>query len=323
MKNIRLRIALIPVAALLLTSCGTMSTKEPHMVTQAEKAQLAERGKSPQVFGLTAYSTPNGAIFAGGFRLHHGQARRIDFASDKNSTTPLVKAEGGLQFLIDSSATESWITTEAFSKLNGVTLKESGLYEKRPQHVYDETGGLAVVIPKIIIDELHIESSVFFMRNKHGPLGVLTRWEDPSEIDGVVGADFLRAFKFVRISFKNRYVVMSATTEYPDTNNRIATIPLIKSNEGLTLEAVINGDREVVFVDIAGDFEMATDTTASETLRQVSIGDAVYRKVEAIPGREIGLGLEPQPRIGRQLLEKYDLVFNNYCEELILERPSE
>jgi len=215
------------------------------------------------------------------------------------------------------------LTTRAFKKLEGVILRDNGLFEKQAAHVNDTVGGLASVVPQMEFAKMRIERAVFFLRNQHGPLGMLTRWEKSPAIDGVFGADFIRAFKFVRISLRGRHVVLSATSDYPQLNNRIASIPLIKGNEGFELEAVINGTKKIVMVDIAGDFEMAMDISSPEMLRQVSLGDAVWRKVEAIPGREMGLGLNPEPRIGRQLLEKYDLVFNNYGKELILERPAE
>lgn len=319
----RIAAAGLAVAAMAgLSACRMFAPDEaPRLLTSQEKQALTKRAKTPQVFGLTVYSSPEGAVFAGAYRVHEGQTVRLEFTSDKNSTTPTIMTEHENILLVDSSAGEGWLTVAAFEDMGGIPLKDAGLFEKTPRHVYDLNGGIAAIVPKVIFDTVHVESSIFYVRNKLGPLDLLARWEKSPPIVGVLGADFIRAFKFVRISLADRYLVLSATTEYPGTPAQVAAVPLVDKNGGLAVEAMVDGNKETIILDIAGDFEIANGAPAPGTIRQVSIGDVVFRQVESVPGAEIGLGLDPGFRIGRQLLEKYDLVFNNYGKQLILERP--
>jgi len=326
MKFIRHAVAFSPViigSVLMVTSCNSLKSQPSSttMLSQSDLAAVAKRGKEPQVFGLTAYRTEYGALFAGSYRLHKGQAGRIAFQSDPNSTTPII-AVNDQPMMIDSSSAESWISPGANAAMGGVVLKDQYVFEKYPRHVYETVGGLAVVVPKMIIDKIHIENAVFYMRAAAGPLGMLTRWEKSSNISGILGADFLRAFQFVRISLRDRYVFLSATSAYPP--NEAAALTTVNTKDlqgGIGVDAMLDGEKASVLIDLAGDFEVAVNQPADSKMRQVSIGDAVFRQVEVISGYEIGLGTNSVPRIGRQLLEKYDLVFNNFGKQLIIELP--
>jgi len=312
-------------SALLVVSCSSLQSQptSSSMLSQTEVDAVVKRGKSPQVFGLTAYGTENGALFAGAFRLHEGQAGRIDFKSDRNSTTPIIGVnDDNYLMLIDSSAAESWITPSANAGMNGVVLKDQYTFNKIPRHVYDTVGGMAVNVQKMTIDKIHVENAIFYMRAASGPLGMLTRWEKSPSLSGILGADFLRAFKFVRISLRDRYIVLSATANYPPNNAATLTIVNTKDLQGgIGVDAMLDGEKASVMIDLAGDFELAVGQPQDSTMRQVSIGDAVFRKVDVVSGFEIGLGTNSVPRIGRQLLEKYDLVFNNFGKQLIIELP--
>jgi len=311
-------------STLMVTSCSKLNSQpsSSSMLSQSELSTLIKRGKAPQVFGLTAYSTENGALFAGSYRLHKGQAGRIEFQSDKNSTTPIIGVNDNDQMmLIDSSSAESWISPGANIAMNGVVLKDQYVFEKYPRHVYETVGGMAVVVPKMTIDKIHIENAVFYMRAASGPLNMLTRWEKSSSINGVFGADFLRAFQFVRISLRNRYVFLSATSAYPPNEVTLTTVNTKDLQGGIGVDAMLDGEKKSVMIDLAGDFEVAISQPSDSKMRQISIGDAVFRQVEVVSGFEIGLGTNSVPRIGRQLLEKYDLVFNNFGKQLIIEIP--
>lgn len=308
----------------LLTACSMFTpANTSETLTPGDRAAMTKRGKPPQVFGMTAYSSERGVIFASSFRQHQGHATQVDFASDGNTTTPVIGVNDDDELmLIDSSAAESWISVEAKAKMKGVVLMDPGVFEKTPSHVYDNVGGFAVVVPQFFIKKLAVESGVFYMRYATGPLGPLTRWEKSPKIDGVLGADFLRSFQFVRISLRGRNAILSATTPYPGMSQVVASVPLKNLNGGLAAEIMINEEKVVAMIDIAGDFEVALPAPEANTAKQVSIGDAVFRNVEVISGADIGLGLEPTPRIGRQLLEKFDLVLTDFGKQLVIEIPA-
>jgi len=296
-------------------------TSEP--LGASAKSAFLKRAKSPQVFGLTAYSTDKGAVFAGAFRQHEGLVGRSVFQSGPNTTTPVISINGTKTLmLLDSTAAESWMTVEATTELNLYGLVGPNSFEKQPGHVYDTIGGFAGVLSKMTVGDMHIENAVFYIRNARGPLGPLTRWEKEPYMDGVLGADFLRSFKFIRISLRGRYIVMSATDAYPVPVNAIATLPTVDLQGGIAVEAMINGEKVPILLDIAGDFEVAMDAPETATLRQVSLGDIVFRQVQVDSAYELGLGVQAAPRIGRQLLEKYDIVINNLGREVIFELPT-
>lgn len=293
------------------------------MLTSQEKSALLKRAKAPQVYGLTAYSSDQGAIFAGAFRQHQGHATRIEFSSDKNSTAPVLGINGGKTLmLIDSAAAESWITVEAAAALKVVPMAAPGSFEKTPRHVYDTIGGFAGVLPTLTLERLFVQNAVLYVRNARGPLDSLTRWEKSPYLDGVLGADFLRSFEFVRISLRGRYMVFSATDAYPDTGNRLAELPLTELQGGFATEIMINGDKVQAIIDIAGDYEIALENPPGRKVRQVSLGDVVFRQVEVDSAFDQGFGFTSPPRIGRQLLERYDLVISNRGRTLIIERPT-
>lgn len=315
---------LVASSLVVLTSCRMFTPPSTStMLSQGEIAAMVKRGKAPQVYGLTAYRTENGVLFAGAFRLHAGQIGRTDFKSDRNSTAPIISVnDGDLLMLIDSSAAESWCSPEARAGMKGVVLKDPNIFQKSPRHVYETVPGFAVVAPTMTIDKMNVESAVFYMRAASGSLNMLNRWEKSPTINGVLGADFLRAFQFVRISLRDRYIVLSATAAYPATASTLAAVPTRDLEGGIGVDAMLEGEKTAVMIDLAGDFELALPQPAGPTMRQVSIGDVVFRQTEVVSGFELGLGTNSTPRIGRQLLEKYDLVLNNFGKQLIIELPA-
>lgn len=307
---------------LMLTSCATPRSGTSAPLEASEKAALLKRAKPPQVFGLTAYASDQGAVFAGAFRQHDGHVGRTEFRSSENTTAPVIGInDDEALMLLDSTAAESWITVEAARNLKLTALAAPNPFEQIAGHVYDTVGGFAAVLPKLTVEKLHVESAILHIRNARGPLGPLTRWEREPYLDGVLGADFLRSFQFVRISLRNRYVVLSGTAAYPPSANALAVLPTVELQGGLAVEALVNGERTPVLLDIAGDFEVALDAPKENTLRQVSLGDVVFRQVQVDSAYELGLGSPAPVRIGRQLLERYDLVINKQGREVILERP--
>ena len=224
--------------------------------------------------------------------------------------------------LIDSSAAESWLTFDAAVALKVTALSGPGLFERTPLHVYDQMGGFAAVIPRLNIGKLYVENAVFFVRNARGPLDGLTRWERTPYIHGVFGSDFLRSFEFVRISMRGRQAVVCGVNLYPYAESALARLPVTVVNGGIAVPCSIDGEKQEALIDIAGDFELAMENPRGGIVKQLTIGDLVFRKVEAIPAFDLGLGTNSPPRIGRQLLERYDLVFNQRGKELLFELPT-
>jgi hypothetical protein len=309
-----------------VSGCASAPAKPEASVAlnAAERAALLKRAKAPQVFGLTAYASERGAVFSGAFRVHEGDAGRIAFVSGKDTTTPVVALAGGsVMALVDATSAESWLTVEAVPEVRAVALAAPNPFEAVASHVYDPVGGFAAVVPTLVMDDIYVENGVFFIRNARGPLDLLTRWEREPYLDAVLGADYLRAFQFVRISLSGRFFFFSATQGYPANDRVIARLPVLDGYRGIAVEAMIDGSKQPLLIDMAGDFELAVERPESRTVRQVSLGDVVFRQVEVDALIELGMSTNQPARIGRQLLERFDLVINNRGRELLIERPPE
>jgi len=319
------RIILAPLlVALLVTSCRSTAPTESTALTKAEKEALTSRAKPPQTFGIAVQSTRDGVTFAGAFRQHRNHIGNLDFREGQSGYRPVIEInDGKAALLLDTAAAESWLTVDAATQLGMMPLIGPGLFERTPRHVVDDTGGFAAVVRTVRFEQAHVENALFYVRNARGPLDALARDEDKAELDGVLGADALRAFEFVRISMKSGKMVVSGSSVYPYAENALAIIPLINVRGGLGVEALVDGDRVRAVLDLAGAFEMASPQPAIPLIRQVTLGDVVFRQVEVVDTISAGLGADSPPRIGRKLLERYDLVINQRGKQLILERPTQ
>lgn len=323
MKKSNCLIAPILITLLLAgLTPGCRSTRAP-ADPAAEKSAIIRRAKAPQVFGLTAYTSDNGAVFAGAFRQYRNHIGRIDFVSARNSTAPVIGVgEEKVPMLIDSASAESWIGLSAARALGATALAGPDLFEKRARHVQDDTGGFAVILPSLKLEKAHVANPLFYARNPPGTLSGLNRWLDNPLPLAILGADFLRSFEFVTISLRGRRAVFSGTSVYPYAANALARIPVVNLQGGLGVACQIDGEPATALLDIAGDFAVAIDQASSATIRQVTIGDVVFRQVDAVPAPDLEHGGKSPPRLGRQLLERYDLVINRRGTELLLEKPS-
>lgn len=309
---------------MVITGCRTPPPMESTALTEAEKSALTRRAKPPQVFGVTAHTAEGGVVFAGIFRQHRNHVGTLELFEDKKNLIPAVTInDDRALMLIDPASAESWLTVEASTRLNAVALVGPDLFERMPAHVVDQTGGFAAIVPKITLGQAHVENALFYIRNARGPLDNLARGENKARLDGVLGADALRAFEFVRISLKSGQLIVSGSSVYPYSGNALAATALLNVRGGLGVEAMIDGEKIKMLLDLAGRFEVAIPEPESPLIRQITIGDVVFRQVEAISTLDAGLGIDSPARIGRKLLERYDLVINQRGKQLLFERPTE
>lgn len=312
------------ITLLVVMAC---STKRPLQhstaVGKEERSLFTSRSKPPQIFDLTTMSTGRGPVFAGSFRQNLNHIDKLEFASAKNSTAPIIAInDKKTLLLLDSSSPDSWLTFDAAVGMNVTALAGPELFEKNPSHVIDEMGGFAAVLPRLSIGKLYLDNAVFYVRNARGPLDSLTRWEKSPFVHGVLGADFLRSFEFIRVSLRGRQAVFCGVNLYPYTDSALTKLPVSDLNGAMAVTCSIDGEKQDVVIDIAGDFELAMENPRGGVVKQLTMGDIVFRKVEAVPAFDLGLPKNGPPRIGRQLLERYDLVFNQRGRELLIEMPT-
>lgn len=315
------------IAALVLSAgCSTPSLNVETPLAQEHRDALLKRGRPPQTYNLTLYNSDNGPVFAGANRTHPRQTATLDFVSDRNTTAPMIKvAQGGsedLVFLIDTSASDNWVSQETRQKMNGVVILSPGPIEQFAGHVYDPIGGWAVVLPKVRLGEIHVENVVAYARNAFGPIDTLSRWEKHDRLGGIIGFNLLTAFNHVTLDCRGREVFFSVDRDYqPGPRGILLTVPLKPETKVLTCEGWLDGEKADIVLDFAGDFEVVMADPPGTTVKQISIGDLVFRDVQVISAYELGLGANSPVRIGRQLLERFIVTIDNKNQRVIFEQP--
>jgi hypothetical protein len=321
------RTFLLPLL-LLLAGCAT--TPDEHIIplnTQQTQALFA-RARPPQAFGLTVYSTERGPVFAGAHRLHTGQAARMPFTGVGDADAPLIgltaRSVKEIPALLDTSSRENWIILSLAPALGIVSLAGPDPFKANAAHVYDEIGGYAGLLHKVLLDKLHVENSVFHVRAATGPLGPPARWMQDPVPQAVLGLPFLRAFSYVQLDFANRSALFSATTPYggPVEDLFLARLPLRDVRGVLGVEGTLNGEPMTFVLDTGGAFELALNDPPEPTVRRLSAGDLIFPpNVSVQSARDLGLGDIDYPRIGRGLLSRYRVTFDFRNRFIYFERP--
>lgn len=325
-KSLRVKICSAAVLSLFLAGCATTPPNDAITpLTDAQLSQLQKTSRAPEVFGLTAYRSDSGPIFAGGQRVHQGDRATLTFASEPNSTAPLVLmqpgGEGEVRALVDTTSRDNWLTLPA-AALFHVTPLGTPPFARKAEHVYDDIGGYVSVAQKIRLDKMHVENALFFVHAANGPIGPVGRWENKPRLDAVLGSAMLRACQHVQFDFVHRSVIFSATSSYqPNSEKLIASLPMKDAQGAIACEGLVDGKRATILIDTGGDFEFAMTDPPDSSIRQLSAGDLVFRNVSVENCFELGLGLPDHPRIGRRLLAKFKVTFDFRKKLIHFEKP--
>lgn len=311
---------------LLGGGCAT-TTNEIKPLTDNQLRGIFAQAKDVRNFWITVYVSGNKTVqFAGANRLHPEHVAELDFV-ESSSTAPMITADNGREetiiALIDTTTTRNWLDLPTFERVRATPLGPPA-YDYTPKHVNDDTPGYACVMTKLRFDQLHVENALLHFRAATGPLGTLARGEDHPAPDAILGGDFIKAFAFVQIDYPNHAVILSATMDYsPEGANLIAALTLKEVDGAFATEGAIDGEKKVLILDSAGEFEVSMDNPSSDKLKQVSVGDLVFRNVSVVDSKSQSLGLLSHPRIGRQLLSKFNITFAPKKKLVYFERPGE
>ena len=325
MKSMTIRTLLFAAAGAigLFQGCQTPTPKETTPLSEAQLKAFLGHARDARTFWITVYQSENGPIFAGANRLHPEQVARLPFRSASEYTTPIIRL-GSLEVfdaVIDTSSRENWMDFSTGRDLHATPL--APVCEMKPEHVKDNIPGYISVVSNLRFDELDVENAVVCMRGAFGPLGPLSRYPGKSQPECVIGCDMLRSFQVAQIDYPARVVVLSSGADYtPDTTNLIATVPLQEVAGAFAGDGVVDGEPKTVIIDSAGDFEFAMSNPPTNVLRQVSIGDLVFRKVNVVSLSELDLGLPNYPRIGNKLLSRFKVTFAPKRRLVYFERPA-
>jgi hypothetical protein len=277
-------------------------------------------------------------VFSGASRQQSDEIALLPFALP-GSPLPAVEGrpspapEPVFALLCDTSSAENWTTIETADRIGMVPLGPPPVYAT-PEHDSDEVPAYLVLLPRLDLDALRVESVLFFARAAHGPLWPLDRHPaSDARADGprrakdgaiaaVAGMNLLRSFAWVQWDFARREVRCSSIRPYaPDPDRLRATLPLDASSGPLRVRAAFDGRPQPAVLDTAGDYEAALPEPPLGLLRQVSLGDVVFRQVKASAVDELGLRPADTARIGRRLLERYRVTLDNRQNVVHLEVP--
>jgi len=313
--------------ALLALAAGCYSlSKTVTPFTTVEIEDYVKKGKDPRTFALTVYQEGDQPRFAGSFRVHMDQTAESGFRPlEFKYPAPVVSMQSRefdpVDVLIDTTARDSWMDLSA-AKLFRVVPLNPPIFRKTPEHVSDPVLGILGHTSRAAFHQLNVENCLFYVRMANGPLGPLGRGALNQVRAGVVGMNFLKVFRYVQINYPARQVVFSSTQDYRvSESNLITTVPYKEIGGALACDGQIIGRPTPIILDSAGDFELVMPLIPPEPIRQVSVGDLVLRKVEAVVPEVPGVGLRETPRIGRRLLAPFKVTIDNRRQVVHFEKP--
>ncbi len=167
-----------------------------------------------------------------------------------------------------------------------------------------------------------MENAVFCAWAANGPFGNLSRDANNPSPDVILGTDFIRSFRFVQFDYPARRVFFSTTFPFrPESDRLLASVPFAEINGAVAVSGSINGRATPLLIDTAGDFELAWTNVVDGQVRQVEIGNLVFRNVEMEDAGVYDLGLLQHPRIGRRLLSRFRITLDPEARQIHFERP--
>lgn len=330
MKKSILFVLPIVIAALAVVSCSTVAPQQPVVpLTKKQLEAMAEKAKQPQLFGIVVYPSEAGPVFGGAMRTHEGEVGSINFPLLEAARAPVVPVGiGGSDrhnALLDTSAQQSWAALGLMRALRINLLAAPSLLASRPNHVFEDYGGILGVSPHLKIgDDVSVENVLFQVRGASGPIGPLARGLDNANIEVVLGLDFMKAFNHVLFDFPGKYVILSASSDCRLVEtNVLASLPMQISNGVLSVAGRLDGAATNIVLDTGGDFAFALPGTDRQLnrVKQASLGDLVLRDQPATPGMDLGLGQITHPRIGRLALSRYKMTLDFRNRLVHFERP--
>lgn len=319
----RAQLLCLLILAVFLTGCASRRAAKVHPLSAQELEQFFSRAQDERRFWLTKYESDQGPVFTGAHRLHNDKFALMPFETRRKLPVPMISARLRTPqehvALIDTSARASWIEFGLGREMGLIPIGPPS-YRLYAAHVNDPIPGYLGVAPRLIIDQLHVDTALFYVKAAHGPLTLLTREDKDLRAPMVLGADFIRAFHFVQIDYPNRTVLFSTTTPYKtDPDRLIASVPMRNYNGSIVVTGSI-GDRDTpMLLDSLGDFAVACDP--GKNAQQVMFGDLVLRNPTYTDIHTTGLGFPDVPRIGRHVLSRFIVTFDGKSRQIHFERP--
>ncbi|MCX6996578.1 MAG: hypothetical protein NTV49_05720 [Kiritimatiellaeota bacterium] len=326
MKKLNGWLGVASLAAVVLTGCGTTKPKDIRLLSDQQLRTFFEQRQDPRRYEITLYDSEDGVVFVGTSRLRPDQQAVLPFASGSGNRAPVVSLGAGradtFPVLLDTSSRDNWLRFEKAVEVQAIPLGTVRAFDMMPKHVREDVPGYACRLDPLVFDTLRMDNVLFYVRSASGPLGVLGRRAEHPAPEAVLGCDTLKAFAFVQFDYPLRLATFSATFGYtPKPSRLVAELPLNEVEGVWAVDGLVDGQPGPILLDSAGDFELSVAKAAGHPLKQVSIGDLVFRQVRAVSSRDQGLEPQKYPRLGRQLLARYKVTFDNLHSMVYFERP--
>jgi hypothetical protein len=324
-RNVTLSLLALVAA---LAGCRSPQTEYIKPLPDEQVRTFFGHPEDPRRYAITIYSSDEGPVFVGANRLHAGQQAVLPFTTRRGDTAPVIEAGGKgdepLPFLLDTSSRESWLRFEAAGALHAVALGTDRAYGTTPHHVRDDIVGYGCIMSHLVFDTLWMENDVIFVRAASGPLGMLARNVSNPKPEGVLGCNVLREFSYVQMDFEAHLVTLTASLGYqPNPDRLIAAVPLLDKDGPYAVSGMVDGKKVTIVLDTGGDFGIAMPKMTMGPIKQISMGDLVFRDVRPFTLRERNLAPETTVRVGRQLLARYKVTFDNLHYTVYFEKPGE
>ena len=333
------------LAAALLSAAGCAYFRKPLAqvpLSQDELDAFVSSGRDARYYGITTYQDPAGARFEFANRVHQDRGAQMDFVSPRRSRVPVIRARTAtfveFNFLLDSSARQNWLLMPSVEAMDYRAFKPPvGEYA---DHVVAEIPGYAGVANKTVLDELHIESPVYYVPPARGGLGALARAEeteksgaDPksakirralgTRTHAVMGAALMRSFAYVRFDFPGRAVRFSSHSTYkpPVPSAVLANLPMRDWRGRPAVQAALDGEPLTLVIDTAGDFQLALPGESRAGPGVLTLGELKLDAVRLDSSAALGLPAAFPARLGLGLLSRYIVTLDHKQQRVWIEDP--
>lgn len=320
--SIRVILAAVVTAA---AGCTTPEPKGQTALTQDELDRFLAGGRDARYYGITIYPDPAGARYEFANRVHQDRAAQLDFLSPRPLCLPVVRAKTATfvdcHVLLDSSARQNWLPMASAKAMDYRTFAPpTGEYA---DHIVSDIPGYAGVANKLILDELHIESPIFYVPPARGDLGPLARvGERPEDELGtkalqarrslaarthvVMGAALMRSFAYIRIDFPRRQIRFSSHATFRPTSASAvrACLPMRDWKGRPAVQGSLGGQPLLLVIDTAGDFDLALPPDAGELEGPLTLGEWMLEDIRTAPHTELGLPEAFPARLGLGVLSR-------------------
>jgi hypothetical protein len=250
--------SLIVLFSMVCVLAGCSTTDEPTPVSWARRQAYLKSVQDPRLYGLSMVQVPGGVQIQGGGRLHYSQSYALEMLSE-DPPLPVVTLNGRTKaewpVLIDLTVPNSLFEFDA-----ALGLKAHPVSAKDPQLVrLGNTEACLSLIPSLRFGQVFIENSLVLVQLKNGLSDAIARGVSEPRPRGIVGWDMLRKMGLIQFIYSAKMIVLQSTDgDYePNPQNTLARLPLLKEARACAVQGVVDGKPVTVFIDPAGDFEVA------------------------------------------------------------------